>query len=178
MMSDVKKSVDPQPVRDELTRLAEIAAGMLDGEEVKAIITEKAMNYIANPDPKHRYLSGDYYDVDHDAFLRTKKFLTRLERLGSVRLNGSVWVPVPGREEVTVAVQNGAHHYYYQFGQERLATPPEMKEVFQAGKITSAPVGPDDKFVAVLAPVRDSLGDVVGVVELTAPLEAEGPAWS
>jgi hypothetical protein len=85
---------------------------------------------------------------------------------------------VPGREEVTVAVQNGAHHRYYQFGQERLATPPEMKEVFQTGKVASAPVGPDDKLVAVLAPVRDSLGDVVGVVELTAPLEAEGPAWS
>ena len=54
----------------------------------------------------------------------------------------------------------------------------EMKEAFQAGRIVPVPTGPDDELVTVLAPVRDSLGDVAGVVELTAPLDVEAPAWS
>ena len=177
-MTDAKKPPNVQAICDELTRLAEIAAGMLDGEQVKAIITEQAMHYVANPDPKHRFLQGDYYDVEHEPFLQTKKFLTRLERLGRIPLSGSVWVPVPGCEAVTVAVQNGPHHRYYEFGQASLDTPPEMKQVLQTGEVVAAPSRPGDRRVTVLGPVRDSLGDVVAVVELTAPLDVQGPAWS
>ncbi len=167
---------DANAIRSELTRLAEIAAGMLDGEVVKAVITEQAMHYVANPDPAHRFLAGDYYDVDHAAFLAVKKFLIRLERLGKVRLNASVWVAVPGREQVTVAVQNGAHHRYYQFGQGAMDTPAEMKQLFQSGQITAAPE--HERLVTVLAPVRDSHDAIVAAVELTAPLDVQGPAWS
>ncbi|GAH65399.1 unnamed protein product, partial [marine sediment metagenome] len=55
---------------------------------------------------------------------------------------------------------------------------PEMQEAFGTGRII--PVGPEgDRAVAtVLAPVRDSLGEVVAVIELTAPLEGQAPAWS
>jgi len=181
-MSAKKKSPDAQAIGEELTRLAEIAAGMLDGEEVKGIITEQAMHWVANPDPVHRYMAGDYFDVDHEKFLRTKKFLIRLERMGRVRLGSSVWVRVPGTEAVTVAVQNGSHHRYYRFGQTNLPTPPAMKEAFESRQIVPVPSaagpGAKDGFVTVLAPVRDSLGDVAAVVELTAPLEAEAPSWS
>lgn len=169
------KARDAEDIVAELTRLAEIAEGMLDGEVVKTIVTEKAMHYVANPDPRHRFLAGDYYDVDHESFLAVKKFLMRLERLGKVALNGSVWVPVPGRDQVTVAVQNGAYHRYYEFGQGTLDTPAEMKDVFQTGRIVAVGPAPDDKRVTVLAPVRDSLGDVVAAVELTAPLDAPPP---
>jgi hypothetical protein len=79
---------------------------------------------------------------------------------------------------VTVAVQNGPHHRYYQFGQEALATPPEMQEVLQTGRVVASPSEPDETRVTVLGAVRDSLGDVVAVVELTAPLDVEAPAWS
>ncbi|KPK86001.1 MAG: hypothetical protein AMJ81_02195 [Phycisphaerae bacterium SM23_33] len=171
-------NAETEAVFAELARIAEIAAGILDGEEVKRIIAEQAMHYVANPDPEHRYLSGDYFDADHELFLRTKKLLTRLERLGKVPLNGSVWVPIPGREEVTVAVQNGAYHRYYQFGQERLATPPEMKQVFANGQVLRVAPAEGDRLATVLAPVRDSLGDVVAVAEFTAPLDAPPPAWS
>jgi hypothetical protein len=167
-----------EAVLAELARIAEIAAGVLDGEEVKAIISETAMHYVANPDPEHRYLAGDYFDVDHERFLRTKKMLTRLERLGKVRMNGSVWAPVPGQDAVTVAVQNGAYHRYYQFGQGRMATPAEMKEVFATGQIRRVPPAEGDRLATALAPVRDSLGDVVAVAEFTAPLDAPPPAWS
>ena len=175
-MTDATANADA--LLTELTRLGEIAAGILDGEEMKRIITDKAMHYIANPDPKHRYLAGDYFDVDHELFLRTKKLLTRLGRLGKVKMDGSAWVPVPGMDVVTVAVHNGAHHRYYSFGQLQLTTPPEMKEVFDTGEIRQAPLGEGDKVATVLAPIRDSLGDVVAVVELSAPLGDPPPAWS
>ncbi len=170
-------AVRAETVQAELARLGEIAAGILDGEEVKAIITDRAMYYIANPDPQFRYLSGDYFDVDHGLFLRTKKLLLRIARLGKVQVDTSVWVPVPGTGAVTVAVQNGVHHRYYRFGQIKLDTPPEMKEVFQSGEVRT--LGPDARgWVTALAPVRDSLGEVVAVAELTAPLGGPPPAWS
>lgn len=172
------KTLDVEAVLDELARIAEIAAGIFDGEEIKAVITDKAMHYVANPDPKHRYLGGDYYDVDHGSFLRAKKLLTRLERLGKVRMDSAVWVPAPGLEAVTAAVLNGAYQRYYQFGQEKLETPPEMKEVFAGGQVRRVPPAGPDRFATALAPVRDSLGDVVAIAEFTAPLEVPPPAWS
>ncbi|GAH60975.1 unnamed protein product, partial [marine sediment metagenome] len=97
----------------ELTRLGEIAAGILDGEEVKRIITERAMHYIANPTPEHKYLGGDYFDVDHELFGRTKRLLIRIARLSDAQVSTSAWVPVPGQAQVTVAVHNGVRHRYY-----------------------------------------------------------------
>ena len=162
----------------ELTRLGEIAAGILDGEEVKRIITERAMHYIANPIPEHKYLGGDYFDVDHELFGRTKRLLIRIARLSAAQVSSSAWVPVPGQDQVTVAVHNGVHHRYYEFGREAVDTPPEMKEVFGIGEIRRVGPEPDRPLATALAPVRDSLGDVVAVVELTAPLEGQAPAWS
>jgi hypothetical protein len=136
------------------------------------------MHWIAHPDPSHIFLSGDYYDVDHQTFLRFKRLLLRLERLAKVEVNSSLWVVIPGGEQVTVAVHNGVHHRYYRFGQERLDTPAEMKEVLQTGQVRAAPPSSDQSNVTVLAPVFDSLGAVSAVLELTAPLESHGPAWS
>lgn len=167
-------------VLDELKRLAEIAAGLLDGDEVRGIITDTAMHYIAHPDPEYRFLSGDHYDVDAERFLRTKKLLLRIARLGRIRLGASVWVPVGESGAVTVAVHNGVHQRYYTFGQESLPTPAAMQDVFERGAIRL--IDPDEstpELATALAPVRDSLGDVTAVVELTAPCsEDDAPAWS
>jgi len=169
-------------VLNELTRLAEIAAGILDGEEVKRIITETAMHYIANPDPGRRFLSGDYYDVDHELFLRTKKLLLRLERLArGVEVDASIWVLVPGQDTVTTAVHNGVNHRYYTFGQETLPTPPEMQEVFATGEICQLPPdanGGNRRHATALAPVRDSLGQVVAVAEFTSRVSGEAEVFN
>jgi len=172
-------AADPaEAVFAELERIAEIAAAILDGDEIGAIITEKAMHYISDPDPQFRFLSGDYFDVDHEAFLRARKLLMRLERLGKVRISSSLWLPVPDAAAVTVAVQTGPHHRYYRFGQDKADTPPEMRKVFEAGQVRRAPADDGDRLATVLAPVRDSLGDVAAIVELTAPLTGPPPAWS
>jgi len=178
-MSGEARSV--QTVLAELSRLAEIAAGILDGEEAKRIIAAQAMHYVSNPDPEHPFLSGDYFDVDRELFLRTKKLLIRLERLGNVPVNSSLWVPIPGRDAVTVAVHNGVNHRYYSFGMESLPTPLEMREVFASGEIRQVlpeEGGKGNSLVTVLAPIRDSLGDVVAVVEFTSLLQGQPSAWN
>ena len=147
-------------------------------DHLKRIITERAMHYIANPNPEHRYLAGDYFDVDHELFGRTKRLMIRIARLSDAQVSTSAWVPVPGQPKVTVAVHNGVRHRYYGFGQESVETPPEMQEAFGTGRLVSVGPEPGKALATVLAPVRDSLGEVAAVVELTAPLEGEPPAWS
>ena len=170
--------MQPDDIRTELLRLAEIAATLFDGEDIKRIISASAMAHIAKPDVQYRFLSADHYDVAHGPFLRVKKLLMRIERLSDLVVNGAVWVRVPETDNVTVALHNGPHHRYYQFGTQQMAAPPEMRKVFETGEVVAAPSGRDDTHVTALAPVRDSLQDVVGVVELTAPLDPDAPAWS
>ena len=90
-----------------LSEVARVASVMVDGDEARRILTARAMHHIAHPDPDYRFLSADYYDVEHETFLRMKKTLLRLERLIQVRCCTALWVPVEGQEgQVTLAVQN------------------------------------------------------------------------
>lgn len=170
--------LEVETVRGELMRVAEIASGLLDGEDVKQIITEQAIGHVSRPDPEFRFLSADYYDVNHGPFLRVKKLLMRIERLAGVPVNGAVWVRVPESDDVTVALHNGPHHRFYRFGTLQMAMPEALREVFANAKRVWLPADRDGHLVTVLAPIRDSLQDVVGVVELTAPTDLDAPAWS
>ena len=165
-----------------LKEAARVASIMVDGDQARRIITERAMHYIAHPDPNHRFLSGDHYDVDHAHFIRMKKMLLRLERLLDFPCSTSLWVQVEGREgTMTLAVQNGSIHRYYRFGAEKLETPDEMAECIKTGQTIVAPSEHASQTITVLAPVFDSLGDVAGVVEFSArhpASQALTPAWS
>ena len=163
-----------------LKETARVASVMVDGEVAGRIISDRAHHYIANPDPQFRYATGDYYDVDHASFLSMKKTLLRLERLADFPCNASLWVRVKGlADHVTVAVQNGSLHRYWKWAEHKRELAGEMAECFASGEVTPAPE--DDDLVTVMAPVRDSLGEVVAVVELTAPNPKSAklaPAWS
>ena len=137
---------------------------------------------MANPDPQFRFLSSDYYDVDHTTFLRMKKTLLRLERLLPFECNTTLWVKVRGLEDhVTVAVQNGSLHRYWQWAEEKRPLEGEMAECITSGEAVEAPTDHSSHTLTVLAPVRNSLDDVVGLVEFTAidpASKALSPAWS
>jgi hypothetical protein len=170
--------LDPNEVRDELLRLARVASGLLDGDEVRAILTDRAAAHLVTPDPEYRFLTLDHYDVRHGPFLRTKKLLMRIERLAPVDVNGAIWVPAPDADHVTVALHNGPHHRFYRFGMTRLPTPPALRRVFETGEPAALPPEPGGHHVTALAPVRNSLRDVAAVVELTAPTDLDAPAWA
>ena len=165
-----------------LVEAARVASIMIDGDEAKRIITKRAMRHIAHPDPEHRFLSGDHFDVDHTHFIRMKKTLLRLERLLDFSCSASLWVNVEGLDgAMTLAVQNGSIHRYYRFGAEKLEAPAEMVECVETGQAVVAPPEHPSQTITVLAPVFDSLGNVVGVVELSARHPASRtltPAWS
>jgi hypothetical protein len=78
-------------------------------------------------------------------------------------------------------VQNGQLHRYWTFGEEGRKPEGELAACLSTGRITPAPVDGSEDFLTVLAPVRDSLGDVVGCVEVTTAHPASkrlAPAWS
>ncbi len=165
----------------ELREAARVAAVMVDGDLAGRIVSQRSWHYIRNPNPKYRFMTGDYFDVDHANFLLMKKTLLRLGRLVGFPCGTSLWLPVPGLKgrQVTCAVQNGKLHRYYRFGAGSQPTPPEMARCLRTGQVTAAPAHPD--YVVFLAPVRDSLGDVVGAVEFCSPnpkSAAMAPAWS
>ena len=167
---------------DALVDLAKVASVMVDGEEAKRIITDDAFHHMTNKDPQYRFLSGDHYDVDHQAFLRIKKTLLRLSTLVDFPCDTSLWVKVKGLEtRVTVAVQNGNLKRYWKWAEELRPIEGEMADCLRTGEVTIAPLDHPTGTVTVLAPVRDSLGDVVGFVELAArhPNAPAGePDWS
>jgi hypothetical protein len=164
----------------DLREAARVASVMVDGELAGRIISERAMKYIKNPNPKYRHMTGDYYDVDHQNFLRMKKTLLRLGRLVDFPCGTSLWIPVPGRKnQVTCVVQNLKLHRYYRFGAASSKVAPEMSKCLKTGKVVLAPAR--QYLVTVLAPVRDNLGDVIGAVELCSPnprSKTLAPAWS
>jgi len=162
-----------------LRELARVASVMVDGEEAVDAVDRRAWHYIRNPDPEFRFLVGDYFDVDHGKFLRTKKTLMRLERLVDFPCDASLWLTVPDRpNEVTLLVHNGSLGRWYTFGQASTQAQGALKECLEAGESTTVE---DERLLTVVAPVRDSLGDVVGAVEFSSPHPARedlAPAWS
>ena len=170
---------DTAHVLSELTMLADVAAAILDGEDVRGIITDHAMHSIANPHPDHPFLAGDHYDADHGLFLATKKLLLRIVTLSDLDVGATVLVPVPGTDAVTVAVHNGTcFRYYTTFGQLSLKTPAEVAETFRSGRVLAVPPDESASLATALGPVRDSVGEVVGVVEFTAAVDGSRRAWS
>lgn len=163
----------------ELHRLAVIGAGLLDGEEIKAIITPRALHHVTRPDPDHQYLAADYYDVEHVPFLRVKKLLMRIERLAvGCKVDGCIWLAVPSTDQVTLVLQNGCHHRYFRFGEMSMTAPPEMRRALDHGEIVTCPPSEDVATLAILAPLRDSLQDIVACVEFASSTDALAPDWS
>lgn len=164
-----------------LRELGRVAEAMVDGELAVRIVSDRSAHYIAHPHPKYRFMTGDYYDVDHASFLLMKKTLLRLEKLAPVPCNSALWVRVKGAKDViTPVVQNGRLHRYYSFGESGRKLEGDLARCMKSGQLFVAPAAGSD-YLTVLAPVRDSLGDVVGCVELTAANPKSrrlAPAWS
>lgn len=172
-------AIDARQLLADLREVARVASVMVDGELAHEIVTERAMGHIREPHPDHPFMSGDYYDVDHDRFLLMKQTLLRLERLVDGPCGSALWIPVSGTDHVTCVVQNHQWHRYYRFGVERMEPAPEMRRCLERGKVVAART--TREFVTALAPVFDSLGDVAGLVEFTCPnpdTGVDGPAWS
>lgn len=166
---------------DAMKEVARVATVMLDGEEATQIPSARAREYVTNRAPQFRHMSGDYWDVDHETFLRTKKAMLRLQRLVDFDCSTALWIRTTGAgTSLTLICRNGTVHRYSGFGTSRIEIDDALAACLESGEVTVP--GPDEEkhTVTVLAPVFDSLGDVAGVLELNALAPVPGataPTW-
>jgi len=160
------------PQAAELRRVAEVASVMLDGDVCLRIETPRSKDFANLKDPRDPWRYGDNYDVDGAAFNQTKKTLIRLSRLCQHACDVNLWMPVDSDLASVQIVIRNVHEIsqFWKWGDMRQPMPSEMARVLKTATRVTVQHQPD--IVSVLAPVFDSLNNVVGVAEVvgkTAP---------
>ena len=153
-----------QDMPRQLDDVARVATEMVDGDVCKRIVTPRALEYLFKKDPRDPYVDGDNYDVDQHAFIETKKTLMRLARLVPFPCDVNLWMPLPNNRIHVVIRQVNEMSQFWTWGALHQPMFPEMKKVLDTGERLTVTDKPG--WVSVLAPVRDSLGDIVGLVEV------------
>ncbi|MBI4893241.1 MAG: hypothetical protein HY821_21645 [Acidobacteria bacterium] len=146
--------------------VAEAATAMVDGELVKQIQTAKSAASMLKKDPRDPWAASDNYDVNHGPFVAVKKSLIRLSRLCPGPCDLNLWMPLAGAPgKVQVVIRN--RHEISQFWVWGALTQdmfPEMARVLASGERVT--VRKRAGMVSVLTPVRDSLDEIVALVEV------------
>ena len=154
------------PVVSELGRVARTATVMVDGDVCLRIETARSAKMLLEKDPHDPWKANDNFDVNDAAFIQVKKTLMRLAQLCPQACDLNLWMPVAAdRSRVQILIRN-VHEMsqFWKWGDLHQPMPAEMKSVLDTGKAITIRKRPD--MISILTPVRDSLGDVVGVVEV------------
>jgi hypothetical protein len=149
----------------DLREIARVATVMIDGDVCQHIVTQRALEHMLHPDPRDEFQAGDNYDVHNAPFIQTKKELIRLAMLAPYPVDVNLWMPVPTTQDAQVVIRNKYNLSQFWNGELTQPMPPEMHEVLQTGKILTVQKKPG--MMSVLAPVRNSLSEIVGLVEVT-----------
>jgi len=154
------------PRQNALDEVARVASVMVDGDIARRIQTPRSLAAMLERNPKDSSAAGDNYDVDHQAFLSTKKTLMRLMRLCASPCDVNLWMPVPtDPPRIQILVRNvNEMSQFWPWGALHQEMPPEMKRVLDDGVRLTVRRRPG--MISVLAPVFDSLGDIVALVEV------------
>ncbi|HVH72771.1 MAG TPA: hypothetical protein VNB49_16915 [Candidatus Dormibacteraeota bacterium] len=159
---NVEASAD---MEKELDAVARVGSVMVDGDICQKIVTHGAKEFLFASDPRYQFLAGDNYDVDDVAFNTVKKTLIRLSHLTSFPADVNLWMPIeghPGKIQLVIRNKNELSQFW-NWGELYGDVAPQMVTVLKTGqrvKVTSKP-----GWISVLAPVYNSLGDVVGLIE-------------
>jgi hypothetical protein len=150
----------------ELDEVARVATVMMDGDLCQRIVTPRALEYMFKDDPRDHWLAGDNYDVHDEAFISVKKTLIRLSRLTPVACDANLWMPISGQpDKIRIVIRNANEmSQFWTWGALYQDMFPQMKQVLETGRRLTVTDKPG--WVSVLAPVRNSLGDVVALVEV------------
>jgi hypothetical protein len=168
-----------QPVRSikdlsaDLDGIAKTASVMIDGDVCQRIVTPRAIEYILRNPSKDKWAAADNYDVDDASFIATKKTLIRLSQLVDYPVDVNLWMPLkPDFSLIHIAIRNRYEmSQFWRWGTLFEPTPAPMRTVLQEGKRLT--IASKLGFVSVLAPVRNSLGDIAGLIEVVARLEPD-----
>jgi len=157
-----------EQIVDALRDIGRVASGVFDGEDCGTLLTPRAMEYLAaGADPNNKYAVGDNIDYDAPRFERAKKLLLRFQRLApeGLEVQCILWAPVanaPGR--MVQEVFNGGPTRWG-LSIDAVDIKPPMRQVMETGKPVELT---DGDVLTVLAPVRNSLQDVTGFIEVSA----------
>ena len=137
-----------------LRRLARIAEVLIDGEVFKGIVADPAV------------AGGDDYRVDDEKFIVVKKFLLKLKRIEKGDVSAQTWRPFANKDGVpcAVVVVPVDPHPRDVKGIHPLSA--ALKKAFDGGTGVEVLTFNNAPLLSVCAPIRDSLGDIVGVVEV------------
>ena len=155
-------SADMQKDLDEVARVGSV---MVDGDVCQKIVTSRAREFLFAADPRDEFLAGDNYDVDDVAFTAVKTTLIRLSHLAPFPADVNLWMPIdghPGKIQLVIRNKNEMSQFW-NWGELYGDMAPQMESVLRTGRriIVTEKAG----WVSVLAPVYNSLGDIVGLIE-------------
>lgn len=150
----------------QLDEVARVGSVMVDGDLCERIVTERALTYMFKVDPHDEFAASDNYDVDDATFIAVKKTLIRLSHLVPFPSDVNLWMPIKGHPNKIHVVVRNVHEMsqFWPWGALSEDMIPQMKTVLESGKRVTVTEKPG--WISVLAPVSDSLGDVVGVLEV------------
>ena len=166
-------AADATRLERELDEIGRIATVMIDGDLCQRILTPRALEYIFRKDPRDQYADSDNYDVDDESFIRTKKTLIRLALLSKSAIDVNLWMPLPGTPpSIHIAIRNRREiSQFWEWGKLKQDMFPAMKGVLDTGRRTTVKDKPG--YISVLAPVRNSMGDIAGLVEVVGRLHPD-----
>jgi len=150
----------------DLREVARIATIMVDGDVCQRIMTERAARKLFVIDPEDQWSGSDNFDVNHEPFIQTKKTLMRLARLLPYPVDCNLWMPFKeDPQKIQVLIRNQYEmSQFWPWGVLYQEKTQEMAEILSSGR-TKTVTGKED-FVSVLTPVYNSLGEIVGLVEV------------
>ena len=150
----------------DLDEIARVATVMVDGDICQRILTPRALEFLSRKDPRDPWVDADNYDVDDASFIHTKQTLIRLSLLVDYPVDVNLWMPLPGSPpRIHIAIRNRYEmSQFWVWGKLTQPMFPRMREVLETGKRVTIEEKPG--FVSVLAPVRNSLSDIVALVEV------------
>ena len=153
-------------IDNQLDEIARVASVMVDGDVCQRIVTPRALSFMSKKHPRDQWADSDNYDVDDAAFNSVKKTLIRLSMLADFPLDVNLWLPAPGTPaRVQIAIRNRNElSQFWDWGKLSQEMFPEMRTVLTTGKRVTVKQKPG--LISVLAPVRNSLDEIVGLVEV------------
>lgn len=168
-----------QPSQDstkrKLEQVARVATVMVDGDVCQRIVTTRALEYMLRNPSKDRWADADNYDVNDAAFVATKKTLIRLSNLADIPVDVNLWMPLKADLSLVHIVIRNRYEMsqFWPWGKLSQDTPAVMRKVLSEG-VTETVSSGDSGYISVLAPVRNSLDEIVGLVEVVTktPLDA------
>ncbi len=155
-----------ESVTRDLDDIARTASVMVDGDVCHGIMTNRALESMFLVDPRDPWAASDNFDVNEEPYIQTKKTLIRLSRLVSYPCDVNLWMPFRERpDKIQILIRNANEwSQFWTWGVLVQDMVPEMKQVLETGERLAAMQRPG--MISVLAPVYDSLGDRVAVVEV------------